>query len=158
MALVFALKLQTTGLVLLGCTALLTAWSGKDNLDWEPLLLLFSGFVICVSWVLMFVRFEKGLNRVLFLSPLTIATGLFLIWLPAVYLFLEAFRRESGSKLFLVVQGLWVATTLLAFYEAIFMLVGYPLTLIVFVIGCRRWQRALIERMDEFDLDDETTR
>ena len=95
MALVFALRLTTLSLVMMGVSAVLFAWPLSQSREGETLFVLFSLFCLSVSGVLLFIRFSSHLHRFLLLLPLVAlapvgpraAVGLLLFSLLVPYFF-----------------------------------------------------------------------
>jgi hypothetical protein len=167
MSLVFALRLTVLGLGLLAVSLCLFALSLTSTREWETLFVLFSVFVLCVSYVLIFIRLSGNIGRLLLLTPgpMFFLTGEKLIlvglWIGAL-LVLEAFRRESfGGRSFLLTQmllGLGGLVVALA-PSGRLMLGGFWAVVLVAPVlvaaGCWEWQRTIKEELTEYDLDED---
>lgn len=164
MALVFGLRLALTGFSLLVISLAFFALSLTKQREWETLFVLFAVFVLCVSYVLIFIRLEGWRTRLPLLTPFPmlflpgaelVAGGL---WFTSL-LVLAALHRESGCRSFQFAQILLGAGGVAAaFVPSGQLMVGVFWAVVLVVPGliayaCWEWQRSLKEKMALSDLD-----
>lgn len=165
MALVFSLRLMVTGLAFLFGSCVLFVFPFSDEREWESLLVLFSVFMILVSYVLLFIRLSRHSSRLVLLSALCplvlpsagwVALG---VWLAGLAV-MEVLRRESeGLSWFLWAQGVLGVgglVTLLVPSPGVLIIIwtvtGFTIAAL-FAVGCWSWQDRLRQDMTRSDLD-----